>query len=195
MVSLRGSGGRVWEVSIASSEALEVREAAGVRVSGLSRWGGAFWATDWEAGGPCLVGGRAAFADSAWGDGGTAIGPVDMASAGADSRCDAAPRRTTSAKFVFGVKDKVSAMRFLASLNEMFSVVLSVIISFSFFQDGHALEYAACGPSQFAHRGAESHFSETWSFEAHLAHVGRPRQLKEPWPYRWQLKHRLGLGM
>nr|XP_054922685.1 protein TsetseEP-like [Dermacentor andersoni] len=85
---LRGSGGVLGVVSIASLETLELRETAGVRVSGLSCWGEVLLAADCSAGGPCFWNGRAAFAASAEEADGLASG---FAWAVAEFRCDVLP--------------------------------------------------------------------------------------------------------
>ncbi|XP_077513358.1 uncharacterized protein LOC144124514 isoform X2 [Amblyomma americanum] len=64
----------------------------------------------------------------------TALPKTDTPLAGAGLLCGATPLRTTSAKFCFAVKKNVF--------------------------DGHALEYAAWSPSQFAQCGAASHPSD-----------------------------------
>lgn len=84
--------------------------------------------------------GRAALAAPAVGACGIGLGTLGAVRATAKGLCGAAPRCTTSAKGVFSAN--VNDIRCLASLNVIFSFTFIAIISFSFFQAGHALEYA-----------------------------------------------------
>lgn len=130
-------------ICIASSEVLQLRVAAGANVSHISHWGdvkhliGCQLTSQWPCFGCCT----AAFDASATGVGGSNEGPVTVAWAGAKSQCDATPRRTL-AKLGRAVMENafVSVTRLLASLNEMFPLIFSIKISFSFFRDGHVLE-------------------------------------------------------
>lgn len=71
-----------------------------------------------------------------------------------------------SGKFVLAVKENVFNRLncLLASFNEIFSFLLMVIY-FSFFQERHALGYAACSVPQFRQCSEASQFSQEWSFK------------------------------
>ena len=87
-----------------------------------------------------LEGGRTALAEPTVGAGGASLGTLRVVRATAKGRCGAAPCCTTSAKD--GLFENVNVIRCRASRKVMFSFTLIVIISFSFFQAGQALEYA-----------------------------------------------------
>ena len=107
-----------------------------------------------------------------------------------DTADRAGPLRAASAYEPFKRKE----YRFLASGYEMFSLALRESISFSCFHKRQVREYAGWGSLQFGHLSGLSHTSATCSVLPHFAHVSLPRQLREPWPYRWHLKHLCGLG-
>lgn len=92
--------------------------------------------------------GRAALAAPTVGASGVSLGTLGVVRVTAKGRCGGAPWCTTSAKDNFRANNEET--RCLASRKVKFSLTFTVIISFSFFQTGQDLEYAACPPLQFA---------------------------------------------
>lgn len=56
-------------------------------------------------------------------------------------------------------------------------------------------EYEGCPPSQFAQWDVLVQSSAGRSLSSHFTQVSHPRQLRDPWPYLWHLKHLQGFGM